>query len=120
MYNILIGGQRKEVGKLFELLLWQPNRTFTNAYSLERCVNQAKTSTPDLLIIDSAIDTPERCFNALAELKEGQETAEIPIILLTDPAHDNDDRARLVLVADDQIPEPFNPGEVKTKTEQFI
>lgn len=120
MYNILIGGQRKEVGKLFELLLWQPDRTFTNAYSLERCIEQARASAPDLLIIDSDIDTPRRCFDALAELKEARETAGIPIVLLTDPARDSEGKARLILVADDHIPEPFNPGEIKTVAEQFI
>jgi hypothetical protein len=39
MYNILIGGQRKEIGKLFVMLLWKPNRAFTNAYGLDGCIN---------------------------------------------------------------------------------
>jgi DNA-binding response OmpR family regulator len=120
MINVLIGGQRKEVGKLFEMLLWQPDRNFSNAYSLDRCIKQVKIAPPDLLIIDSSIDTPERCFGALAELKETQATADIPIVLLTDPRHDCEERSRLMLVADDHIPEPFNPGEIKSIAEQFI
>jgi DNA-binding response OmpR family regulator len=120
MNNILIGGPRKEIGKLFELLLWQPDRNFSTVYSLDKCIKQAKFANPDLLIVDGAIDTPERCFNALVELKESPETADIPIVLLTDPARDGEERARLMLVADEQIPEPFNPGEIKSITEQFI
>jgi CheY-like chemotaxis protein len=120
MNNILIGGPRKEVGKLFELLLWRPDRNFSNVYSLDKCIKQAKMANPDLLIVDGSIDTPERCFNALAELKEAPETSDIPIVVLTDPAQDGEERARLLLVADDHIPEPFSPGEIKSITEQFI
>jgi putative two-component system response regulator len=120
MNNILIGGLRKEIGKLFELLLWQPDRTFSTAYSLERCMKQARTLSPDLLIIDSGIDSQERCFDALAELKETAATADIPIVLLTSAGEEGQATERLLLVADDHIPEPFNPAEIKTISEQFI
>lgn len=120
MNNILIGGQRKEVAKLFELLLWKPDRSISNAYSLEKCIKQTKVSLPDLLIIDGAIDTPERCFQALKKLKEISNTSSIPIVLLTDPAHDNEEKDRLIIFADGQIPEPFNPRKIKLITEQFI
>ncbi len=120
MPNILIGGQRKEIGKLFELLLWQPDRTFTNAYTLDKCIRQVRDSSPDLLIFDGSIDTSERCFSALTELKRNQATADIPIILLTHPAYDSEVKTRLMLIADAQLQEPFSPSEIKTVIKQFI
>ena len=120
MFNILIGGQRKEIGKLFELLLSKPDRTFTNAYTLDKCIQQATDPSTDLLIFDGSIDTPERCFNALTELKRNQATADIPIVLLTDPAHDSEQKKRLMLTADAQLQEPFSPSEIKKVVENFI
>jgi CheY-like chemotaxis protein len=120
MNNVLIGGPRKEICKLFELLLWQSDRTFTNAVSLDRCVKQTQSALPDLLIVDATIDTPERCFNALAQLKQDQETAGVPIVVITDPVRDGEATARLMLVADEHIQEPFNPAEIKSIVAQFI
>lgn len=120
MNHILIGSGRKEVGKLFEMLLWQPDRVFTNVVSLDKCLKQVKFTAPDLLVIDGGIDTPERSFEALAELKEDEVTADIPIVVLTDPENDCEEKAKLLLAADDHIEEPFNPAEVKSVAEQFI
>jgi len=118
--NILIGGERTEIGKLFELLLWKPDRIFKNVPTLEKFIRQAKNTLPDLLIIDRSIDTHEHCFDALTTLKESQKTADIPIILLTDPARDGEEKSQLTLAVDARIKEPFNPTEIKTITEQFI
>lgn len=120
MNHILIGSSRKEVCKLFEMLLWQPDRVFSNAGSLERCLTQINMTPPDLLVIDGSIDTPERSFTALAQLKESQDTGDIPIVVLTDPENDCEEKAKLLLGADDHIQEPFNPAEIKTIAEQFI
>jgi len=118
--NILIAGHRKEVGKLFEMLLWQPDRMFTNTHSLDKLVKQSHMTPVDLLIVDGNIDTPERCFETLATLKESAVTGDIPIVLVTDPASENEEKARLKLAADAHISEPFNPGEIKAVAEQFI
>ncbi|WP_303720212.1 hypothetical protein [Malonomonas rubra] len=120
MRHILIGSARKEVCKLFEMLLWQTDRTFTNAYALNKCLHQVKFSAPDLIIMDGSIDTPERSFKALSMLKEDPATADIPIVLLTEPARDGEEKARLLLAADASLPEPFNPSEIKSLTEQFL
>jgi len=64
--HILIGSSRKEVCKLFEMLLWQPDRVFSNAGSLERCLTQINMTPPDLLVIDGSIDTPELIENFIA------------------------------------------------------
>lgn len=120
MNHILIGSTRKEVCKLFEMLLWQPDRVFTTAGSLDKCLKQVNVAPPDLLVIDGSIDTPERSFEALAQLKEGHGTGDIPIVVLTDPENDCEEKAKLLLGADDHIQEPFNPAEIKTVAEQFI
>lgn len=120
MSNILIGAQRKEIAKLFELLLWQTGRTFKHVSTLEKIICQAKTSSPYLLIIDISIDTPEHCLNALTELKENQTTADIPIILVTDPTRDCEENSKLLLASDAQFQEPFKPAEIKTVIGQFM
>lgn len=120
MTHIMIASARKEVCKLFERLLWKPTSGFTNASSLDKCIRQLGTLSPELLIVDGEIDTPDRCFELLAELKESPGTEELPIVVLNDPERDGEEKSRLLLVADDHIPEPFNPGEVKTIVEQFL
>ena len=120
MKNILIGGPRNEVGKLFEMLLWQPDRIFTTVGSLDKCMSQLKIVPPDLVVIDGSIDTPQRSFMALVQIKENQDTGDIPIVVLTNPANDCEEKAKLLLAADDHIQEPFNPAEIKTITEQFL
>ena len=120
MKKILIGGSRLEISKLFELLLWQPDRHFASAETAEQCLAMARKSLPDLIVVDIGIADLLECHELIVNLKSVPEIADKPLLLVTDPQQNNPVFTSLLELVDGVLPEPFNPKEIKSTTEQYI
>lgn len=85
----------------------------------EEGVNMAVAELPDCIISDVMMPRKDG-FTCCREIREGQETAHIPILLLTAKAEDSDKLQGSRSGADDFVMKPFNPELLKAKVEQLI
>lgn len=88
----------------------------------DRALDLARTRTPDLVVLDLVLP-PNGGLAVLAELRmlsrlNGNE--EIPVILLTGRAAEEDRIRGLDLGADDYVVKPFSPGELAARVRSIL
>lgn len=74
----------------------------------EQALDEARTNLPDLLVLDLMLPGLDG-LDVCRMLKNGGETAEIPIIMLTARGEEADIVVGLEMGADDYITKPFSP-----------
>ena len=79
----------------------------------------AKEQLPDLIISDVMMPVKDG-FTCCREIRMQQETAHIPILILTARAEDADILQGCNSGADDYMMKPFNPEILKTKVDNLI
>lgn len=98
---------------------------FTHRYIIieasngEEGVNFAVSELPDCIISDVMMPIKDG-FTCCQEIRQRQETAHIPILLLTAKAEDADVLQGSKSGADDYMMKPFNPELLKAKVESLI
>lgn len=85
----------------------------------EEGVTKATNELPDCILSDVMMPLKDG-FTCCREIREQQETAHIPILLLTAKAEDSDKLQGSWSGADDFVMKPFNPELLKAKVEQLI
>ena len=85
----------------------------------EEGVRVAKEQLPDLIISDVMMPVKDG-FTCCREIRRQQETAPIPILMLTAKAEDIDIMQGCNSGADDYMMKPFNPEVLKTKVDNLI
>jgi DNA-binding response OmpR family regulator len=120
MKRILIAGFRGEVNQLFELLLWQPSRQFVKATTAEQCLDLAKRTSPDLIIVDSGIADLCVCHELIVHLRMIREIEGKPLLLIAEPQKNNGEFKSLLDLVDGVLPVPFNPEEVNSTTREYL
>lgn len=85
----------------------------------EEGVRIAKEQLPDLIISDVMMPVKDG-FTCCREIRMQQETAHIPILILTARAEDADILQGCNSGADDYMMKPFNPEILKTKVDNLI
>ena len=85
----------------------------------EEGVRIAKEQLPDLVISDVMMPVKDG-FACCREIRGRQETAHIPILLLTAKSEDTDILQGSYSGADDYMMKPFNPEVLKTKVDNLI
>ena len=85
----------------------------------EEGVRVAKEKLPDLIISDVMMPVKDG-FTCCREIRAQQETAHIPILMLTAKAEDADMLQGANSGADDYMMKPFNPEILKAKVENLI
>lgn len=85
----------------------------------EEGVHMAKEKLPDLIISDVMMPVKDG-FTCCEEIRSQQETAHIPILMLTAKAEDADILQSARSGADDYMMKPFNPEILKAKVDNLI
>lgn len=85
----------------------------------EKGVSMAKEQLPDLIISDVMMPVKDG-FTCCREIRAQQETAHIPILILTAKAEDADVLQGSHSGADDYMMKPFNPEILKAKVDNLI
>lgn len=93
--------------------------TVLEAADGEEGVRIATNEIPDLIISDVMMPVKDG-FVCCREIRERQETAHIPILMLTAKAEDADVLQGSYSGADDYMMKPFNPEVLKAKVENLI
>lgn len=105
---------RKYVSSLFA-----SGYTVYQAADGEEGIRMAKEYLPDLVITDVMMPVKDG-FTCCRELRDQQETAHIPILMLTAKAEDADVLLGSKSGADDYMMKPFNPLILKAKVDNLI
>ena len=77
----------------------------------EAALKRIERDRPDLLILDVLMPEMDG-FSTCQALREGAETANLPILFLSSKDHESDIIAGLELGADDYVTKPFSPREL--------
>lgn len=99
--------------------LFYPKYEVLQAGNGEEGVRLATERVPDLIISDVMMPIKDG-FTCCREIREQQETAHIPILMLTAKAEDADLLEGSRSGADDYMMKPFNPEILKAKVENLI
>jgi two-component system, OmpR family, phosphate regulon response regulator PhoB len=117
--TILVVEDEPAIQELIAYNLKQAGHQPVRADSAEQAVNLVRTALPDLVLLDwmlpgqSGIEFAKR-------LKSDKRTREIPIIMLTARAEEQDKLLGLETGADDYITKPFSPRELNARIKAVL
>ena len=106
--KILIVEDEKDIIEMIEYNLKKEGYDTLSALNGEDAISAAKKAKPDLVILDLMLPGMDG-FEVCKILKGNENTARIPIIMLTAKSQEADKVAGLELGADDYITKPFSP-----------
>ena len=117
MNKILIIEDERDIAEAIEYNLEKENFKVSKTYDGLIGLKKAKTSLPDLIILDLMLPSIDG-FEICKILKKNPQTNNIPIIMLTAKSTEMDKILGLELGADDYITKPFSMREliVRVKT----
>lgn len=119
MKTILVIDDEKDLIKLVDFNLSKEGFLVLGAKDGPSGLEIAKKNSPDLVLLDlmlPGMDGLEVC----KKLKSAQETARIPIIMLTAKAQETDRVVGLEIGADDYITKPFSPRELAARVKAIL
>lgn len=108
MYNILVCDDERDIVSALEIYLATEGYKVVCAYNGNEAVKAVENGEIHLILLD--IMMPET--DGISAMTQIRKSSNVPIILLTAKAEDNDKVLGLNLGADDYITKPFNPAEV--------
>ncbi|MBC7779526.1 MAG: phosphate regulon transcriptional regulator PhoB [Proteobacteria bacterium] len=117
--TILVVEDEPAIQELIAYNLKQAGHQPVRADSAEHALNLVRTALPDLVLLDwmlpgqSGIEFAKR-------LKSDKRTREIPIIMLTARAEEQDKLLGLETGADDYITKPFSPRELNARIKAVL
>jgi len=111
--KILAVDDEKHIVRLVQINLEKEGYTVVTASNGREALEVAVAEKPDLIVMDVMMPEMDG-LEALAKLKEGDATANIPVIMLTAKAQDSDVFRGWQSGADLYLTKPFNPAELIT------
>jgi phosphate regulon transcriptional regulator PhoB len=119
MTKILVIDDEKDIVDLVAFNLQKEGFTIVKAYDGEAALRLIKTQKPDLIILDLML--PEISgLDVCKAIRANQETAGLPIIMLTAKADETDKIIGLEIGADDYITKPFSVKELIARVRAIL
>lgn len=117
--NILVVDDDKDIVNLLKYNLEREGYNVLTAYNGEDALNKAKTSLPNLIVLDLMLPQMDG-LQVCRQLKRSVETEKIPIIMLTAKSSDTDVVIGLELGADDYIVKPFSINQFLARVKAIL
>ena len=117
--KILIVEDEKDILQLVKLYLEKEGFRTVSAMNGMEGLRQVKAEQPDLIILDLMLpemDGPEVC----KRIRLNQDTALLPILMLTAKAEESDTVIGLELGADDYVTKPFSPKALVARVKALL
>ena len=111
--KILAVDDERHIVRLVQINLQKEGYEVVTAENGRDALEKVKTEKPDLIVMDVMMPEMDG-FEALEKLKADEETANIPVIMLTAKAQDADVFSGWQKGADLYLTKPFNPAELLT------
>jgi DNA-binding response OmpR family regulator len=117
--KILIADDSTTVRRLVSARLVADGHTVLEAEDGEEAVALASQEQPDLVVLDKMMPKLDG-FEVLRRLRENQATRDLPVIMLTDRAGEDDVLAGLGLGVEDYMSKPFSPLELSARVKRAL
>ncbi len=119
MKKILLADDEKTLRELLKVRLEDAGYEFIEAEDGKAAIDQTKKHRPDLIILD--VNMPKmNGFEVLEHLKKDSKTRDIPVIMLTTRASQEDIEEGMALDADQYVPKPFDSAKLLHAIEQIF
>jgi len=119
MKTILVIDDEKDLIKLIDFNLSKEGYLVIGAKDGVQGLEIARKHKPDLILLDIMMPKMDG-WEVCKKLKSGNETAHIPIIMLTARAQESDKVLGLELGADDYMAKPFNVRELTARVKAVL
>jgi two-component system KDP operon response regulator KdpE len=113
---ILIADDEKRLARFVRLHFEMHKARVIEAYNGRECLEKAREQLPDLVILD--VMMPE--MDGWETLKQLRAFSNVPVIMLTVQADEQDRIRGLDLGADDFMGKPFSPGELVSRAQAVL
>lgn len=120
MKKILIVDDQQQVRELVEVTLRGENYHVLQAKSGEEAVKTAKKEKPELIIMDIMMPGKIDGLEATHRIKNGPETKECKVIMLTAKGQDADIEKGYQAGAEGYFVKPFSPLDLIKKVEESL
>jgi DNA-binding response OmpR family regulator len=117
--TVLIADDDDDIRELVAYRMTRSGYAVLQAANGEEAVELATAERPDLAILDVMMPRLDG-FEVVRRLRAQEETARIPIILLTARAQDADVARGFGAGADDYIRKPFSPQELAMRVQAIL
>lgn len=117
--RVLIIEDETHIVELLTMVLKQNNYQVSSLKSADQVISTILDFKPDCLLLDIMLPGKSG-FDVCREVKTNQATANLPIILLTAKAEENDKLLGFELGADDYITKPFGIKELFARIEALL
>ncbi|MEW6661126.1 MAG: winged helix-turn-helix domain-containing protein [Bacillota bacterium] len=114
MGKVLVVDDEEPIVELIKFNLEKEGHQVLTAYDGNKALELAETQQPDVVILDVMLPGRDG-FEVCRLLRARDETAAIPIILLTAKGEEFDKVLGLELGADDYVTKPFSPRELTAR-----
>ncbi len=117
--RILLADDEEDIKTVVAMFLEAQGYEVVTAFDGLDALEKVRTEKPDLILLDIMMPVLDG-FEVCRRLKENEETAKIPILILSAAAHVESVNRGLKAGAKDYIVKPFEPEKLVEKIEQFI
>jgi two-component system alkaline phosphatase synthesis response regulator PhoP len=119
MTTILVAEDERDIRELIAFTLRFGGFEVEQAINGIEAVEKARKLRPDLILMD--VRMPKQTgYEACRELKEADETKDIPIVFLSAKGQEAEIKQGLVLGAADYILKPFAPEELSKRVAEIL
>ena len=119
MTKILVTDDEKDIVELISYNLEKEGFSVIKAYDGEAALRIAKLQKPDLLILDLMLPQMSG-IDVCKAVRNNQDTANLPIIMVTAKADETDKIIGLEIGADDYITKPFSIKELVARVRAIL
>ena len=123
---VLIIDDDPDITEAMKVVLENKDYSVNNAGSVEQAMEYLKETTPDIIILDVMMDTPQDGFILSRQLKQDKDYKDIPILMLTSvkdvigidfESAAGDDTW---LPVDEYLPKPIKPEVLLEKVAELL
>jgi DNA-binding response OmpR family regulator len=116
---LLVADDDEDILTLVQLRLARSGYEVVIARDGEEALRLAQERSPDLAVLDWMMPKATG-IEVLRALRAGDATAEMPVVLLTARASEDDVQAGMEAGADDYIQKPFSPQELASRVQTIL
>ena len=116
---LLVADDDEDILTLVQLRLARSGYEVVVARDGEEALRLAQERSPDLAVLDWMMPKATG-IEVLRALRAGEATAQIPVVLLTARASEDDVQAGMDAGADDYIQKPFSPQELASRVQTIL
>ncbi len=118
-YKILVVDDEPTIVRLMEFILARQGHEMIVAVNGEEALQKIKTHQPDLVLLDIMMPRIDG-YEVAQRLRADPQTAELPIIMLSAKAQDEDIRRGVEVGVDEYITKPFTPDHLVQVVSQHL